>query len=1058
MAGKLHHPNIVSVYGMGVEQDTPYFAMELVEGETLAAVLRREPPAPDAFQSHCLYMASAFADVADGLQHAHAGGVVHRDIKPSNLIVDGDRHIRILDFGLARLEGQDALTVTGDFLGTPQYMSPEQARRQKVPVDHRTDIYSLGATFYEALVRRPPHEGRDREDTLSRIIERDPRPPRQLNPRVPAELETIVLKCLRKDPDDRYRTAEALAQDLRRFVRGDPIEARPQGRWQRLRRRVAREKLRLFVAGTAAVLVLACAVLAWRLSVESMRQRSQEYDRTVVAAAMKLLRGETILAGVRGSRAEGVSLLPAEYDRDLVERGKAAIVEALQDLERARELLPERFEAYYHRGRALLMLRRGNDAVGELEEALGRNPGFAPALVLRTQARGEDDDPDLTTDPRGAAWRRAQRAMRKWRFDEAIAAWDELVALEGEAGELYPGSRTIHLLGRGTARLWAEDYDGAVLDFWAARTRSQVSWGELLEPHLLLGMTYFLRGNPGDLDRADERLREAARLCGSPEEGDVWTEAIYSLLVRRCWLRERFPAAIEAARRVARLCPHDMKARLTLGRTLLARVWLVRHSEGGAEEGDLSEAFAELLDVAEGALQLDRMSPAAHDFMGKTFAFTGELDRARSSFAKAQSLLESEVSQRRFDMKNTDGRAAAAVASLVVVLTSAGKAQEGRFEDVRPVESVGGEVNSPLGEMQPCLSSDGRQLYFVSFRNWSTSTSDIYVAWRGRRGEPWAGVRPLDELNTPAQEREPSLSHDGLTLYFHSEVQSGLGRGDIFVAHRESPWDPDGRPARFGEASLLDEVDSDANDNGPCISRDGLELFFQSKRTGGLGDLYVARRRAIDLRFGEPTPLASLNTPNHERSPSLSCDGLALFYSTGPAGRSGGRIMVATRANGESDFGVPVPLGPPVDTGDLYAGGHPDISCDWPADGAVLHFGRSVGGARPAIYQATWRRTDTPGIGPFLRGDCDANGSASGDPADAVALLRYKFAGASRPPCLAACDADGDGSLGGVTDAVYMLGFSFLGGPSPVAPYPACARSTRASDVALGCDEPLACP
>jgi serine/threonine protein kinase len=188
-----------------------------------------------------LHLAKAFADVADGLQHAHSRGVIHRDIKPSNLILDaGSRQggsfegkLRVLDFGLARLEGQETLTLSGDVMGTVLYMSPEQAMAKRIPLDHRTDVYSLGATMYEVLAGEPPFRGKDQNDTLSQIIGRDPRSPRQLNPAVPKDLETMVLKCLRKDPADRYGTAEALAQDLRRFVRGDPIEAKAEGRWER---------------------------------------------------------------------------------------------------------------------------------------------------------------------------------------------------------------------------------------------------------------------------------------------------------------------------------------------------------------------------------------------------------------------------------------------------------------------------------------------------------------------------------------------------------------------------------------------------------------------------------------------------------------------------------------------------------------------------------------------------------------------------------------------------------------------------------------------------------
>ncbi|MBN1419393.1 MAG: serine/threonine protein kinase, partial [Planctomycetes bacterium] len=139
-AAQLSHPHIVGVHGMGVERDTPYYAMEFVEGETLARLLAEARPSFGATREELAFysnVAKAFADVADGLQHAHARRVIHRDIKPSNLILDRGGRLRILDFGLARLEGQESLTQTGDFVGTPLYMSPEQAQVRKIPIDHR---------------------------------------------------------------------------------------------------------------------------------------------------------------------------------------------------------------------------------------------------------------------------------------------------------------------------------------------------------------------------------------------------------------------------------------------------------------------------------------------------------------------------------------------------------------------------------------------------------------------------------------------------------------------------------------------------------------------------------------------------------------------------------------------------------------------------------------------------------------------------------------------------------------------------------------------------------
>ncbi|MBI4603560.1 MAG: serine/threonine protein kinase, partial [Planctomycetes bacterium] len=165
IAARLAHPHIVSVYSFGVESGIPYFSMDFVEGETLAQILSRlkdaEPEAETVFgrkdrPGYFEKLAEAFAGVADGLQHAHALKVIHRDIKPSNLILDKEGRLRILDFGLARLEGQESITISGDLVGTPLYMSPEQARRKKIPIDHRTDIYSLGATLYEMLALRPP--------------------------------------------------------------------------------------------------------------------------------------------------------------------------------------------------------------------------------------------------------------------------------------------------------------------------------------------------------------------------------------------------------------------------------------------------------------------------------------------------------------------------------------------------------------------------------------------------------------------------------------------------------------------------------------------------------------------------------------------------------------------------------------------------------------------------------------------------------------------------------------------------------------------------------------
>src|SRR4029077_1037695 len=161
-------------------------------------------------------VAGMIADVADALDHAHKNNVLHRDIKPSNLLMAPDGRLSINDFGLARMLEQPGMTMTGEFVGTPAYMSPEQLTAGRTPLDHRTDIYSLGATLYELLTLQPPFRGDRRDQVLAQILHKEPIPPRKLNRKVPVDLETICLKCLEKDPDLRYPTAGQLADDLRR--------------------------------------------------------------------------------------------------------------------------------------------------------------------------------------------------------------------------------------------------------------------------------------------------------------------------------------------------------------------------------------------------------------------------------------------------------------------------------------------------------------------------------------------------------------------------------------------------------------------------------------------------------------------------------------------------------------------------------------------------------------------------------------------------------------------------------------------------------------------------
>jgi hypothetical protein len=221
-AASLQHPNIVTIHEVGEHDGQHFFSMDYVRGHSLAEVVRSGPlPVETAVR----YMIA----IAEAMRHVHAQQMLHRDLKPSNVLIDEFDQPRLTDFGLARrLAADSKLTATGTVLGTPSYMPPEQAAARRGEVGPASDVYSLGAILYELLTGRPPFQGETPLDTLLAVLDLEPTPPRQINPEVPPELEMICLKCLRKHPSDRYPSAGALADDLRRFQAGHSIEARSQ--------------------------------------------------------------------------------------------------------------------------------------------------------------------------------------------------------------------------------------------------------------------------------------------------------------------------------------------------------------------------------------------------------------------------------------------------------------------------------------------------------------------------------------------------------------------------------------------------------------------------------------------------------------------------------------------------------------------------------------------------------------------------------------------------------------------------------------------------------------
>jgi serine/threonine-protein kinase len=210
-AANLDHPGIVPIYEVGQCEGQHYFSMSFVEGQSLAEKVAQAPlESRDA--------AALVRAVAEAVHYAHQKGVIHRDLKPENILLDREGRARITDFGLAKqMEARGHLTSAGQVLGTPHYMPPEQASGNLEAIGPATDVYALGAVLYRLVTGRPPFQAANALDTLMQVIGQEPAAPRQLNPQVPRDLETIILKCLNKNPHRRYQTAEDLAQDLNRY-------------------------------------------------------------------------------------------------------------------------------------------------------------------------------------------------------------------------------------------------------------------------------------------------------------------------------------------------------------------------------------------------------------------------------------------------------------------------------------------------------------------------------------------------------------------------------------------------------------------------------------------------------------------------------------------------------------------------------------------------------------------------------------------------------------------------------------------------------------------------
>ena len=661
-AACLNHEHVVPVYALGNENGVHYYAMQYVEGQSLDGVLRRlreergknaEPdkrtqgqPAPppkettiwensarndtDPCQpgltarhnsrSYVRAIARLGVQACLALEHAHRQGVIHRDVKPGNLLIDRSGKLWLTDFGLALFPSKVALTRTGDLLGTLRYMSPEQASARGVVVDQRSDVYSLGVTLYEMLTLQPALPGDTHHELVWQVAHHDPVRPRRLNPTVPRELETILLKAMEKRVEDRYLTAQEFADDLQRFLEDKPISARRPGLARRLWKWVRRH--RLAVATCTAVLVVV-AVLTGMFEIGSARKRDAARRETMNAAteAALLQKGqkwEEALVAAR--RAYGLARA-ADLEQAFVDdqRRRLTDAEMAVNLEKAR---------LQKAGGSELTLdfpgtdRHYREAFKSYELDVESDPSeIAPrirAATIRLQLITAIDDwaylrHKFLGKDGGSLWKLAEAADDdEWRRKLRAA----LPRQDGDALEELTKSTELRRQPPAAIVLLASALQHASRGAAAERLLRQAQWlhpGDFWINFYLASALYAKQ--PADVEGA-ARFYQAA-LALSPSSSAVCQNLGAALL------QLRKPAEAEAAFREAlRLEPAYAPGYCNLGVSLF-------------HQGKLTEAEA----AFRGALQVKPDFPPALNSLGNVFRYERRFPEAEAAYEKAISLL-----------------------------------------------------------------------------------------------------------------------------------------------------------------------------------------------------------------------------------------------------------------------------------------------------------------------------------------------------------------------------------------------------------------------------------
>ena len=594
---RVAHPNVCPVYETGTTDDGQlYIAMQFIDGLTLDAAAR---------EMRLEQKVGVLRDIASAVQAAHSAGLIHRDLKPSNILVerqaDGSIKPWVLDFGIARQHDAPGLTMTGQVVGTPAYMPPEQARGDHATVDRRADVYALGAVAYHLLTGGPPFTGQSTVDVLVKILQTDPVPVRKVATHLPADLETIVMKCLEKDPERRYGSARAMARDLTSFLEGEPIAARPVGLAHLVLRKVRKNKT---AAALLALITLALPVgtVKYTFDLRSERERALTAQREVEDLMDFML-------------------------RDLYNR-----LEPLGRVELLHEVAQKSLRHYegsddddsdvettYRRGRAFRNVGLVLEAEGDLEEALRSFEKYQS--IMLTLAERAPDNIEWSLALANSHRLVGEALQEQGRLEEAFLAYSASLELARALAQRDPARPELQIvLWQGHADVgWLllekSELDEAMIHFQTGL--------DVLKPLLELhpeqvGWRYNLSSNLAYVGLAQQ------------DQGDL--EAA---------LRS-FEQALAEAEVVTRADPSNAKSQfdLSLNHGRVAYILL--------ERGDLEGAirsYRTSLDINERLVEQDSSNVAwqrelavNHSGLGAAFRYQGRLDEARDAMEKSLSI------------------------------------------------------------------------------------------------------------------------------------------------------------------------------------------------------------------------------------------------------------------------------------------------------------------------------------------------------------------------------------------------------------------------------------